>query len=94
MDKTETIETMVLLSTRAIKYIRRGEIANAGEALTYFIEYFSTFSEKNQLAKDNNITNMLTVMLKAQERNDMLFVADILQYELLPYVKELVTRQD
>jgi len=92
MDNTEALATIASISTQTIKYIRRGETANVGETLTFFIEHFSTFMEEYQLKKNTNIINMLAVMLKAQEKNDMLFVADILQYELIPYVKKLVAK--
>lgn len=90
-NKTGTLEKVETVANLTSKYIRCGELAFAGESLSNFIRHFSKFCEDRKLTSNKDIANMLAIMLKAQERNDMLFVADILQYELIPYLKNINT---
>lgn len=91
IEKIATLESIEVQIMHLTKHICWGEIGYSGLAFVDFIEQFTIYCESNKLTKNENITNMLSVLVKSQERNDMLFVADILQYELIPYLKKLET---
>ena len=88
--------SLIALEKIVIEYtnhIRRAEEGFAGEKLTSFIDNLTNYSTQNKLAENETITNIINVMSLAQQRNDMLFVADIMQYELIPYLQQLAQQE-
>ena len=74
---------------RATYHMQRAEQGYAGDAFRIFIDRFTHYSNKHQLTSNQTLANLLEVMSQAQQRSDMLFVADIMQYELIPYLQQL-----
>lgn len=69
--------------------IRCAQEGSTGNAFIAFIYHFTNYSQKNNLDKNENVNNLISVMAQAYERKDILFVADILEYELIPLIKQI-----
>ena len=88
-NKEIELSVITQIASRTVKHILWAEEGNTGEAFLTFIDLFSEYSAKRELMSDENIHKILAIMAQAQERNDMLFVAYILQYEIITYLKNI-----
>ena len=82
-----SLQHIELMATQLQSALRCGEEGHAGALLFSFTTYFEKYSVQYNLINDEFLNNLLAVMTDAYTRKDVLFVADILQYELLPYLK-------
>lgn len=73
------------------KLLRCGKEGLAANKITEFIDALQNNIESNKLVIDQNISNMLNVMANAQQSRDTIFYADILVYELMPYINQKLT---
>jgi hypothetical protein len=89
MQNKNNITSLEHIANKLNIKIRCAEEGASGELFTQFINEFTEFSTEYKLHNDELLNNQIAVMANAYERNDKLFVADILQYELIPYLKNL-----
>lgn len=64
--------------------LRLGYEATASTLLIKFIDTFNELVVENKIIMNQNMATLISIMLEAQQRSDNLYLADILQYELLP----------
>lgn len=84
-----SIERVNRLSIDVIKHIRLAQEGSTGDSFMRFIKNFTLYSQQHSLNDNETIKNLLEVMASAYERKDILFVADILEYELMPLINAL-----
>lgn len=70
------------LIDEAVKDLRRGHRGYANRNFAYVIAYLVNLTEELSKEKVVQLLPILDVMEDAQKRQDMLYVADILQYEI------------
>jgi len=93
MSNTISLTMIEKIVVKCAHHIRRAEEGFSGESFTSFIDHLIEYSDQNRLSKNETIANITQVMSQAQQRNDMLFVADIMQYELVPYLQQLAQKE-
>ena len=67
-----------------VSHIRCGRFAASNHSFAAFIDLILKYSEEQQLTKDQELVQIFNIMQAAQGRNDWLFLADIIEYELQP----------
>lgn len=67
---------------------RLGYEGEANQMFVAFIDAVIELIAKNRLGQDLELNTVLGTLIESQTRRDLLFVADILQYELIPLLKE------
>jgi hypothetical protein len=87
MDKITPLALIIINGTKVADSFRLGYEGCANALLASFIEELEDFTKNSKIAKVQHFADLITVMLNAQQRDDNLFLADILQYELLPFLQ-------
>lgn len=88
MEKVIPLTDITSLAQQLADSLRLGYLAKCHQLTITFIDLLSHYISQNAL--DNpHLNNVLNVMLDAQQRDDRLYYADILQYELLPLLDQL-----
>ncbi|WP_448563704.1 hypothetical protein [Thalassotalea ganghwensis] len=76
------------LSEKLINDLRCGYQASSYQLTITWLDALNECLQSAKI-KDRHLDNLFQVMLGAQQRKDHLFYADIIEYELLPYLKRL-----
>jgi hypothetical protein len=84
MEPLNLLEQISIKGQDAANAFRLGYEGTANSLYSSFIDLMTTYTTDTQFEANNDYINLINVMLAAQERSDTLFLADILQYELLP----------
>ncbi|XQW85818.1 hypothetical protein ACOYR1_03500 [Thalassotalea piscium] len=78
---TEIQQLALELSTS----LRLGHLAKSHQLTIEFIDLLSQYINQNSI-DDTHFHQVLNIMLDTQQRDDRLYYADLLQYELMPYL--------
>ncbi|WP_206484811.1 hypothetical protein [Thalassotalea sp. G2M2-11] len=89
MDKITQITEISAAGIQVANYFRLGYEGQANKELIIFLDRLELLLSAQTGEVKNSILTLTEVMFQAQTRNDMLFLADILQYELLPLLHNL-----
>ena len=76
------------LSEKLIKDLRCGYLASSHQLTVTWLDALQKLLLEAKV-EDQHLTNLFNVMFDAQQRKDHLFFADIIEYELLPYLVKL-----
>lgn len=76
------------LSEKLINDLRCGYQASSHQLTITWLDAMNEHLQSAKI-KDSHLDNLFQIMLSAQQRKDYLFYADIIEYELLPYLKTL-----
>lgn len=86
---SEHFDYITSISTLLNKSLRTNKEGFSGALMLDFVNHFQYYSIKNNMINDIALNNYFIVMTQAYEKKDVHFVADILQYEFMPYLKML-----
>lgn len=75
-------------STLLVQHLRCARIAASNQALTEFIDLLIDYCEQQQLQTNQEIIQIFDIMHTAQANNDWLYLADIIEYELIPRLQQ------
>jgi len=89
MDSLRNFEQLEYLGTNLCDKYRIGYEVESHQLMTKFIDALVVFLEDKKLSDNQLLQQLFTIMLDAQEKKDTLYLADIIQYELLPKIKTL-----
>jgi len=94
MEEVVKLSDVLLKGNEVANSFRLGYEGGSNDLLVSFIDQLSRFTQHSIILKDPHFNNLIDVMLDAQQRDDNLFLADILQYELLPFLEEEMSDDD
>ena len=69
-----------------VNYLRKGQEGFSGMSLIHTFDKLNEISESLPKQKVDQLTPILAVIHEAQIRKDMIFIADILQYEIVKII--------
>jgi len=69
--------------------LRLGYKAQSHELTIGFIDALSKIVEEESIV-DDHLNQLFNIMLSAQQQGDLLYFADIIQYELLPHMEKIL----
>jgi len=75
-------------STLLVQHLRCARVAASNQALTEFIDLLIHYCEQQQLQTNQEIIQIFNIMQTAQANNDWLYLADIIEYELIPRLQQ------
>lgn len=85
MEKTiKSNQSLINKGTDVCRTLRLGYEGHSSALLVEFIDLFTPYLHTKPINKQQELTNIIKVMLSAQTRNDKLFLADIIEYQLVP----------
>ncbi|GHE80979.1 hypothetical protein [Thalassotalea profundi] len=88
MEQLISLPDIILLGEELTECLRLGHLAKSHQLTITFIDILNQYIIQHSI--DNpHLNNILNVMLDAQQRDDRLYYADIIQYELMPYIAQL-----
>lgn len=87
MASLAVIQEMKELTQALANALRIGYQAESHQLTLTFIDTLNHLIEQENI-NDEHLNQLFTVMLDAQQRDDRLFYADIIQYELLPQLEK------
>lgn len=82
------MEEINIISTKGIltaNYFRLGYEGAANSTFVEFIDAIIKYCEKHKHIGEQ-LNSILNIVIQAQERHDILFIADIIEYEIIPYL--------
>ena len=88
MDEIISSQEITAKGQQVADAFRLGYEGQSNTLLVEFIDMLNSFANKSKINKNQNFNQLVTAMLNAHQRNDNLFLADILQYELLTYLQQ------
>ena len=83
----EKIAHITQVGLETAKCFRLGYEGAANEAFVSFIDNVTLLCQENKNI-GIQLSDILAVIINAQKRQDTLFIADIIQYEILPFLNE------
>lgn len=83
-----TSEEFLQIALSTVESYRRGMEAQGSESLVALIDVLSALLQSFGSIDSGAFSQVLTAMFAAQERKDCLYLADLLQYEMLPLLLE------
>ncbi len=81
-----SVKALKRLAIRVSDAFRCGYEGQANQYCVEFIDEFTLYLSTVKLENLDEISNLLTIMYQAQKNRDYLFVADIIEYEILPKI--------
>ena len=85
MEKTiKSNQSLIDKGTDVCRALRLGYEGHSSTLLVEFIDLFTPYLQAKPIIKQQELTKVIKVMLSAQTRNDKLFLADIIEYQLVP----------
>lgn len=84
-----SLEYVNYSSTQVIQSIRLAYEGATGRAFVALLYHFDIYSKDTQIDQNKSVQDLIKIMSSAYEKQDMLFVADILEYELMPLINKL-----
>lgn len=84
----EEINIIAAKGIETANYFRLGYEGAANSSFVELIDAILLFCQHHKQVGEQ-INNILNVMIQAQERHDILFIADIIEYEITPYLLEI-----
>ncbi|GAA5132083.1 hypothetical protein [Thalassotalea piscium] len=88
MEKIIALADVILVAQQLSDSLRLGFLARSHHLTSEFIELLELYLAQNAL-ENAQLTHILNVMLDTQQRDDRLYYADILQYELIPFLTDI-----
>lgn len=81
-------EEFLQIAQKAVESYRCGMEAQGSECLVALIDVLSAMLQKSESPDSGALSQVLAAMFAAQERKDYLYLADLLQYEMVPLLLE------
>tara|TARA_R110000787_G_scaffold60209_2_gene136483 strand:- start:898 stop:1176 length:279 start_codon:yes stop_codon:yes gene_type:complete len=80
-------EEFEFIALEAYRFLVCGQTGKAQETLAEVYQQLLTFTELLPADKVQFLAKLFTVMHNAQEKNDLIYLADILRFEVLTLIK-------
>jgi hypothetical protein len=90
MEEVKSIDSLSNIAITTADYFRLGYEGASAKQFVLLIDQLSSFLEQQQCQNHPKLVNFFSIMLKAQETNDHLYLADLIQYELFPLLNHVL----